>query len=111
MELLSDGFSAGLAYFTMCFLLAFGNNSDLQIRFYALSACLSRLVESRWFFIFVFLLKTAQLIRHWIISQELLICLSLCARDYTNTIQKRQCLRAWFIHQFGFFHLLLVCIF
>lgn len=38
MELLSDGFSAGLAYFTMglayftvCFLLAFGNNSDVQI--------------------------------------------------------------------------------
>lgn len=64
MDLLNDGFSAGLAHFTLCFLLAFGNNSYTQIHLYVRRACLSRLVESGWFFVYVFLLKTVQLICH-----------------------------------------------
>lgn len=61
---------------------------DMQIHLCVCSACLLRLIESRCFFGVVLLLKMAKLKCLWIISQELLILLSLYARDYRNMTER-----------------------
>lgn len=84
MELLRDVFLAGLAYFAVCFPCAFGHADS----FVCMWCLLVRARRGQVFFGFVFLLKMVQLICLWMISQELLIWLSLYARDYRNMTEK-----------------------
>lgn len=84
MELLRDVFLAGLAYYAVCFLHAFGHTDS----FVCMWCLLVQAHRGQVFFGFVFLLKMAQMICLWMISQELLIWLSLCARDYRNMTEK-----------------------